>query len=171
VTRGTRASNPLGTCAPRAIQRTAREDAHGIVILDLIGLPRELPRPLLSSAGPFIRDKFGYSNATYVEFRGHVCALKKEKATDTLPSDAISSVFDGSIMSVSLGNRRPPFDNVVVFTNGRYISVISDTIHVRQREVLERFKSYLRASRMNIATLRNVELSCILRQSFHESQS
>jgi len=128
VTRGTRANNPLGTCAPRAIQRTAREDAYGIVILDLTGLPRGLPAP-----PPFIRGAF-YPGQIWVfkcdvcrVSRPRVCFEKKKKATDTLPSDTISSVFDGSIMSVYLRNRRPPFDNVVVFTN--------ESLHFRRYQI------------------------------------
>lgn len=68
--RGTRASNPHGTRASRAIRRTAREDARGIVILDLAALPQ---RPRVVQL--FIGNKFGYSNAAYAGFYAVTCVL------------------------------------------------------------------------------------------------
>lgn len=61
MTRGTRASNPPGTCVSRAIQRTGvRENAHGIVISDLV---RGFQATSRTAQVFFIGDKFEYSNA------------------------------------------------------------------------------------------------------------
>lgn len=73
MTRGTRASNPPGTCVSRAIQRTdVRENAHGIVISDLVRGFQAISRTVqvfLSATNLSIQMRDG--------LRGHVCALEK----------------------------------------------------------------------------------------------
>lgn len=106
MTRGTRASNPPGTCISRAVQRAARDDAYRIVILDLTGLSR---RPACSALRVFFLslDKFGYSN-TRTPGQAVTCVLQKNKRRMARgdPPSGLPSSIDRSLY-VYLRDRPP----------------------------------------------------------------